>query len=107
MIAIKPYFDDEIDSLSEQNLSKKRNKTILILSEYEVNPSPSEERIKREIKKILKSLTNHKNANKPFTGFVNAILDNFDMFVIDNESFGNILMDRDVMKMAVKEFFRS
>ncbi|MEY4937984.1 MAG: hypothetical protein RIS64_4343, partial [Bacteroidota bacterium] len=36
---------------------------------------------------------------------VNAILDNFDMFVIDNESFGNILMDRDLMKMAVKEFF--
>jgi uncharacterized protein (TIGR02646 family) len=27
MIAIKPYFDDIIDSLSEQNLSKKRNKT--------------------------------------------------------------------------------
>jgi hypothetical protein len=35
-----------------------------------------------------------------------AILDNFDMFVIDNEDFGNILMDKDIMKVAVKEFFK-
>jgi hypothetical protein len=27
MITIKPYFDDVIESLSEHNLSKKRNKT--------------------------------------------------------------------------------
>jgi hypothetical protein len=78
----------------------------LILSEYEEN-DPSESRIKKEIKKILRSLTNHKNANKPFTGFISAILDNFNTFIIDNEAFGNILMDKQIMKAAVKEFFMS
>ncbi len=75
-----------------------------ILSEYEES-DPSETRIKKEIKKILKSLSNHKNANKPFTGFITAILDNFNAFVIDNEDFGNILMDKEIMKAAVQEFF--
>jgi uncharacterized protein (TIGR02646 family) len=78
----------------------------IILSEYEEN-EPSEARIKKEIKKILKSLTNHKNANKPFTGFISAILDNFDEFVLDNEDFGHFLMDKNIMKAAVKDFFKS
>jgi uncharacterized protein (TIGR02646 family) len=78
---------------------------LLILSEYEVNPLPSAERIKMEIKKILRNLTNHKNANKPFTGFITTILDNFNAFIIDNEDFGYILMDKEIMKAAVKEFF--
>jgi hypothetical protein len=77
-----------------------------ILSEYLENPLPSEKRIKIEVTKILKELTLYKQANKPFTGFVTAILDHFNAFIIDNEDLLGIpLPNQAIMKIAVKEFF--
>jgi uncharacterized protein (TIGR02646 family) len=101
----------QIYGLDRPELIKCRGDMVLtiqerILSEYLENPLPSEKRIKIEVTKILKELTLYKQANKPFTGFVSAILDYFNEFIIDNEDLLGIpLPNQAIMKIAVKEFF--
>jgi uncharacterized protein (TIGR02646 family) len=101
----------QIYGLDRPELIKCRGDIVLtiqerILSEYIENPLPSEKRIKIEVTKILKELSLHKQANKPFTGFVTAILNNFNAFIIDNEDLLGIpLPNQAIMKMAVKAFF--
>jgi hypothetical protein len=76
-----------------------------IWSEYKVNPLPSEQRIKREMVKVITKLAKQIADNQPFVNFRSTILNNFETFIIDNEEIlGEPLPNQTIMRMAVKEY---
>jgi hypothetical protein len=102
----------EVYGLNRSSLVRARGTLIWeiqqhLLREYRLNPLPSEERIKVEMTKIILTLLESIEANKPFIGFRRAILSNLNSFVIDNQSFGFDLPNKEIMERAVRDFYQS
>jgi uncharacterized protein (TIGR02646 family) len=109
-LTLKGEISIEVYGLDRLTLRQGRKNIILtiqedILSEYEVNPLPSESRIKMEVKKILAKLIKQMDDHQPFTGFRRTLLENFEVFVIENEDLGYPLPNQNIMKTAFHEFF--
>jgi uncharacterized protein (TIGR02646 family) len=101
----------EIYGLNRSELIKDRENIILdiqkrILRKYIISPEPTEKEIKDVIRENLLELMDHIETERAFTGFKAAILNDFDAFIIDNDSILKFaLPNQAIMKEAVKEFF--
>lgn len=99
----------EIYGLERDQLNHKRKAIILkiqkdLFAEYNENPLPSEERISKEVRKVItKLITDIQNEFTEYRGFHLAIMDNFADFVINNTTNGIDLPDKDIMLKAAKE----
>jgi hypothetical protein len=109
-LTLKGQISIEVYGLDRLNLRQLRKNIVLniqedILSEYQVNPLPSEQRIQLEIKKILAKLIKQMDEHQPFVGFRRAILENFETFVIQNTDLGYPLPNQNLMTKAFHDFF--
>ncbi len=112
-ISVKGGKSIEVYGLRREELFKKRKRIVKLIQEdiweeYKHNPLPNEERIALEVRKVITKLIRCvENKESEYIGFVTAILENFETFVIDNTTNGIDLPNKNIMRQAVREMLNA
>ncbi|MBL7817817.1 MAG: hypothetical protein JNL70_22605 [Saprospiraceae bacterium] len=101
----------EVYGLDRPELIKKRKALIAefqedIWEEYR-HTVPDENRIKIEVTKVIDKLIKRiENPNSEYIGFTISILNNFEEFIIDNQSLGIDLPNKDIMRQIARSILQ-
>jgi uncharacterized protein (TIGR02646 family) len=102
----------DVYGLKRDELRKARENIVLqmrkdIWEEYN-HTVPNAERITIEIHKVInKLMARIENEESEYIGFLMAILENFEAFIIDNQAQGIDMPDKDIMRQAARAILRA
>jgi hypothetical protein len=89
------------------SLNSKKLSCSVILEEYLEKDQLSDEELITEVRKAINKLKRRIENNEEYVGFATSVLENFDVFIIDNQDLGIDMPDRDRLRIIAHELLNA